>query len=96
MIPEDYPDTHPAYYTAHPTGVECIQIAEHMNFNTGSAVKCLWRADLNGHPMEDLKKARWYIDREIQRLGHNEQEEPCLDPTCPPAIPVVFPHDEAV
>ncbi len=56
---------HPAHYTAHPSGVECITIAEHMGFCLGNALKYIWRADLkNG--IEDLKKARWYIEREIQ------------------------------
>lgn len=59
----------PPHYTAHPSGVECIQITEHMNFCLGNAVKYLWRAgDKHETPLEDLKKARWYIDREIQRL----------------------------
>lgn len=57
---------HPDHYTQHPSGVECIQITEHMNFNVGNAVKYLWRADLkNG--IEDLEKAAWYISREIER-----------------------------
>lgn len=57
---------HPPHYTAHPSGVECIQITEHMNFCLGNAIKYIWRADLkNG--TEDLKKAAWYIDREIKR-----------------------------
>lgn len=57
---------HPPHYTAHPSGVECIQITEHMGFCLGNAIKYVWRADLkNG--IEDLKKARWYIDREIER-----------------------------
>ena len=60
---------HPAHYTSHPSGVECIAITEHMNFCIGNAVKYLWRAGLKGNAAEDLKKARWYIDREIQRLG---------------------------
>jgi hypothetical protein len=60
------PVNHPRHYTSHPSGIECIQITEHMNFNVGSAVKYLWRADLkNG--LEDLKKAEWYVKREIQR-----------------------------
>jgi hypothetical protein len=58
---------HPAHYTSHPSGVECIQISEHMSFCIGNAVKYLWRADEKGAPIEDLKKARWYIDREIAR-----------------------------
>jgi hypothetical protein len=59
---------HPKHYTAHPSGVECIEITEHMNFCLGNAVKYIWRASLKGKEVEDLKKARWYIDREISRL----------------------------
>lgn len=58
----------PPHYTQHPSGVECIEITEHMGFCLGNAVKYLWRADLKNNAVEDLKKARWYIDREIQRL----------------------------
>ena len=58
---------HPPHYTNHPSGVECIQITEHMGFNLGNAVKYIWRADLKADAMEDLRKARWYIDREIQK-----------------------------
>jgi hypothetical protein len=57
---------HPAHYTSHPSGIECIQITEHMAFCVGNAIKYLWRADLKGG-VQDLEKARWYIEREIQR-----------------------------
>lgn len=57
---------HPPHYTNHPSGIECIQITEHMNFCLGNALKYIWRADLkNG--VEDLEKAEWYIKREIAR-----------------------------
>jgi hypothetical protein len=57
---------HPDHYTSHPSGVECIQITEHMGFLLGNVMKYIWRADMkNG--MEDLKKARWYLDREIAK-----------------------------
>lgn len=60
---------HPKHYTEHPSGVECIQITEHMNFCIGNAVKYLWRAGLkHDDSLEDLRKARWYIEREIQRI----------------------------
>ena len=59
---------HPKHYTSHPSGVECIQITEHMNFNLGNAIKYIWRASLKGKELEDLRKAKWYVDREIQRL----------------------------
>ncbi|MFI2744807.1 DUF3310 domain-containing protein [Kitasatospora sp. NPDC018623] len=59
----------PKHYTSHPSGVECIQVTEHMNFNLGNAVKYIWRAGLkgSGKDIEDLNKARYYINREIQR-----------------------------
>ena len=63
------PVNHPPHYTGHPSGVECIQITEHYNFNVGNAIKYLWRAGLKTQsPIEDLRKAAWYINREIQRL----------------------------
>lgn len=61
------PVNHPPHYNAHPSGVECIQVTEHMNFNIGNAMKYLWRADEKGHAIEDLEKSRWYIEREIGR-----------------------------
>lgn len=58
---------HPKHYTKHPSGIECIEIVEHMNFNLGNAIKYIWRAfDKNG--IEDLRKGVWYIEREIERL----------------------------
>jgi len=60
---------HPVWYTQHKSGVECIQITEHMGFCLGNAIKYIWRADLKGNAVEDLKKARFYIDREIERRG---------------------------
>lgn len=58
---------HPAHYTQHPSGVECIQVTECMNFCLGNAVKYIWRADLKHDAIEDLKKAQWYLAREIDR-----------------------------
>lgn len=55
----------PKHYQSHPSGVECIQITEHMNFCLGNAIKYLWRSD-HKNGMEDLKKAVWYIQREIK------------------------------
>lgn len=60
---------HPKHYTSHPSGVECIQITEHMNFCLGNALKYLWRAGQKSDELKDLKKARWYIDREIARVS---------------------------
>lgn len=59
---------HPPHYNRHPSGVECIEIARHMGFNLGNALKYVWRAGLKGDAVEDLRKARFYIDDEIKRL----------------------------
>lgn len=64
--PDNDPVNHPRHYTAHPSGVECIEITEHMNFNLGNAMKYIWRAD-SKNGIEDLEKAAWYINREIKR-----------------------------
>ena len=58
---------HPPHYTSHPSGVECIQITEHMGFNLGNALKYIWRADLKGSAVEDLEKAIFYINRELDK-----------------------------
>ncbi len=68
-MPKHDPINHPSHYMVHPSGVECIAITEHFNFCLGNAIKYIWRAGLKvGHEdLEDLKKARWYLDREISR-----------------------------
>ena len=64
--PEDVVN-HPTHYTSHPSGIECIQITEHMGFNLGNALKYIWRADLKNGAIEDLQKAVWYIERELAK-----------------------------
>lgn len=66
----------PKHYTSHPSGVECIQITRHMSFNLGNVIKYLWRADEKGAALEDLKKARWYLDDEINRREGAEKSRP--------------------
>jgi len=58
---------HPKHYNSHPSGVECIVVVEHFGFNVGNAVKYLWRCGLKGDEIEDLKKALWYVQREIEK-----------------------------
>lgn len=70
-MPDDV--NHPAHYTAHPSGVECIEITEHMPFNVGNAIKYLWRAGEKGSQIQDLRKAAWYVNREIARLEKASQ-----------------------
>ena len=59
---------HPRHYTKHPSGIECIAITQHMSFCLGNAIKYIWRSGEKGKEIEDLKKAAWYIDREIIRI----------------------------
>ena len=63
---------HPPHYTSHPSGIECIQITEHMGFNLGNALKYIWRSDLKNDTIEDLRKAKFYIDREIAKRLKDE------------------------
>lgn len=59
---------HPKHYTSHPSGVECIQVTEHMDFCIGNAIKYLWRAGGKNDEIEDLEKAIWYIQRKIELI----------------------------
>lgn len=58
---------HPPHYTSHESGIECIEITEHMGFCLGNAIKYIWRADLKGNSIQDLEKAVFYLNREIQK-----------------------------
>lgn len=64
------PVNHPKHYISDPSGIECIQIVRHRNFNIGNAIKYLWRAGLKdgNSDIQDLRKAVWYIQDEIERL----------------------------
>jgi hypothetical protein len=64
------PVNHPSHYTSHPSGIECIDVIEHMTLNIGAAIKYLWRCGLKSEAthIQDLEKAAWHIRREIQRL----------------------------
>lgn len=57
----------PPHYTAHPSGVECIDITRHMSFNLGNAMKYIWRCDLKKDAIEDLEKAVFYLKDEIKK-----------------------------
>ncbi len=61
---------HPRHYNQHPSGIECIELIEHLPTNLGNAVKYLWRCGLkmSETPLRDLQSARWYTERERQRI----------------------------
>ena len=67
----------PPHYTSDPSGVECIEITRHRNYNIGNAIKYLWRAGLKNEDkhIEDLKKAIFYISDEINRLEGKPWDE---------------------
>ena len=69
------PVNHPAHYKSHPSGIEVIEITEHMNFTLGNVVKYVLRSEHKGNQLEDLKKARWYLHREITRLEKAQRAE---------------------
>lgn len=82
MTPDNIDNVeHPQHYTSHPSGVECITITQHYNFCIGNAIKYLWRAGLKqeeGIPqhtkeIEDLRKAIWYIERQIHLLQEQKR-----------------------
>lgn len=70
---------HPSYYQ-DPSGVECITVARYRDFNIGNALKYLWRAGLKKEEgisdidkqIEDLKKAIFFINDEINKLNNNK------------------------
>lgn len=62
------PVNHPTHYTAHPSGVETITITRHESFLRGNILKYVLRAPYKGHELEDMLKAAWYLDRELERL----------------------------
>lgn len=69
----DDPVVHPSHYTSAVPGIECIDVVQHFNFNRGNAIKYLWRAGSKGDTVEDLMKARQYIDFEIARVENQTE-----------------------
>ena len=68
----------PPHYKGFANGAQVIDITEGLSFAGGNAVKYVARAcrldgAIKGNPVEDLKKARWYIDRELTRLTTDAQ-----------------------
>lgn len=57
-----------AHYNKHPSGVECIDIVKHENFNIGNAMKYIWRRKEKGKEIADLEKAIYYLECEIDML----------------------------
>lgn len=61
---------HPQHYTGFSNGAEVIDITENLSFNLGNVVKYVARAGRKtANPLEDLAKARFYLEREINRIN---------------------------
>jgi hypothetical protein len=73
---------HPKHYQSV-NGIECIdaiaaateELIGEDAFCTGTVIKYLWRWKKKEKPLEDLKKARWYIDRIIKQYEEEEDGE---------------------
>ncbi|MDO4919919.1 DUF3310 domain-containing protein [Kocuria sp.] len=78
----------PAHYQGFSNGAQVIDITENLPFNAGNAVKYLARAGRKHAEThaEDLRKALWYVRRELARITG----EP--EPESSPAAPVVTPE----
>lgn len=61
---------HPRHYNQHPSQIECIELIEHLPCNFSNAVKYIWRCGLKQSetPLRDLQSARWYTERESERV----------------------------
>lgn len=93
---------HPPHYTSGDAkcsacgkAIECIDVTQHMPFTIGNAVKYLWRQGLKGSAVEDLKKAAWYIAREIERRSRAARDE-IVPPPPPTALRIEVPYPPGV
>jgi hypothetical protein len=61
---------HPSHYGGENNPYEAIKIIEHYNlcFHLGNVLKYVLRSDKKENEVEDLKKAKWYIERKIKQL----------------------------
>lgn len=82
LVTTDDAVEHPKHYTSHPSGIEAIEITRHFLFSIGNAIKYLWRAGLKkdlslddiDKEIEDLRKAKWYIDDRITQLEEEKYD----------------------
>ena len=68
---------HPPHYTQ--SKVECIEAIEAagygLHFCLGNAMKYIWRCQHKANFLEDLKKARWYLDRAIKQVEEDNDSK---------------------
>ena len=68
---DEYAPVNPKHYQGHPSGLQCIQITEHMPANVAAMIKYFWRCGLKEEAptLGDLRKGVWYANRELMRMG---------------------------
>lgn len=69
---------HPAHYAVGwSNGAEVIDVTENLSFNRGNVVKYVCRAGLKegNSVLQDLRKAKWYLDREIMRVQFEQESQ---------------------
>ena len=75
---------HPKHYNSHPSGIEIIDVIEHLSFNVGNAIKYLYRAGKKDSTAQEYNKAIWYIRREQERLQVPQRyENGVIGDVCP-------------
>ena len=74
-MPKHDPVNHPSHYGGENNPYEAIKVIENwgLGFNLGSVLKYICRAEKKGSLIQDLKKARWYLDREIRNLEGSDE-----------------------
>ncbi len=83
MAQQESSVNHPKHYYQHPSGIECIDIVRHYDFNIGNVIKYIWRAGLKHEEgmndrdkqIEDMEKAMFYLKDEIEMLKRKRNEE---------------------
>lgn len=83
MAQQESSVNHPKHYNQHPSGIECIDIVRHYDFNIGNVIKYIWRAGLKHEEgmscqdkqIEDMEKAMFYLKDEIEMLKRKRNEE---------------------
>lgn len=67
------PVNNPSHYALHT--MQCIDVVKYLPFNVGNAIKYMWRHQHKNNPVEDLKKALWYVVKE-QEMFYSEESQP--------------------
>jgi hypothetical protein len=85
LIDGDVDVNHPQHYTAHPSGIEVIEITRLLPGNLSNAVKYVCRHKNKGRPVQDLQKAGWYL-RDFYQYGWSQ---PPFSPNLPKLVSLI-------